>query len=232
MNTIEKKNKSGDILLNKLNDAFQHIHIIFKKFLGENVSSKYPRSGIVNGESDPDGYLYIEANNKFLLTFNSVDLAKENRALEYMTEDLMKIYSHEYTHLYQLDKQNVLVPGIDKNSLDVTNMYIMKKYLSNQREIDAHAREIAVELLLSGKNLSDLKRMLKNLSSEEKLVSLSRVFGQYWYLFSKFSQANMYPFKNDDTILLNLKTKTLEFLDIDKNKINKNSLIALLKQKP
>lgn len=224
-------NKSDNVLLDMLNNAFQYIHVIFKKSPEESVSSKYPRSGIVSGESDPNGYFYIEVNDKFLSTFNSVDLTKENKSLEYMTEDLMKIYGHEYTHLYQLDKQKVLVPGIDKNDLDVTDIFTIKKYLSHQREIDAHAREIAVELLLTGKTVNELKQIIKNLFNDEKLISLSRVFGQYWYLFSKFSHMNTYPFKNDNNILLNLKKKILEFLDMDKDKINKNSLIALLKQK-
>ena len=85
--------------------------------------------------------------------------------------------------------------------------------------------------MLTGKTINELKQIIKNLFNDEKLISLSRVFGQYWYLFSKFSHMNTYPFKNDNNILLNLKKKILEFLDMDKDKINKNSLIALLKQK-
>lgn len=222
----QSENKTDEYLLKELNDEFSYIHVKFEKDDSFKGRLKYPISGIISAEADPFDDILVIISDRFLDIIKNLNKDINDRAINNLVEDLMKIYSHEYTHLNQFDRQNILINGIDKQ--EITDNYKIKKYLSHPREIDAHARETAVELLLSGKSVKELSEMLIDITKEEMLISLSRIYGMYWSSFNKF---NTYKLKNDNEIFNKYKKKILEFLQQDKNTINKNSLIFMLKSK-
>lgn len=208
-------------IIKLLNDEFQYIHV---KFIENNTykgAYKYQNSGIIYAETDTFENIEIYVSEIFINKIKA--LRKED--LNTLTEDLIKIYNHEYTHKQQIHSQKVDIEGFDVSTIN--NVIKTKEYLSHIREIDAHARETAAELLLTGKSVKDLKDLIKN-NKEDTLVTISRVFRMYWSAFNKF---NKYPLKNDLSVFKNYKKKIIEFLDQDKDVLNKNSLIYLLKNK-
>ena len=224
-------NKNDDFLLDLLNKEFGYIHIEFRLINNNSKRLKYPTSGIISAEADINDTIIIYITEMFLNLVRNLDLdIDSDKVSRTLTEDLMKIYSHEYTHEHQLEKQKVLVPGIDQTQID--EIQKIKKYLKHPREIDAHAREISTELLLTGKVVKQLIDLIKDQKSDPILVNLSRVYGLYWSYFNKFSIYNRdFYSENDDIVMAKLKEKIVEFLNQDKEVINKNSIIYRLKHK-
>lgn len=222
---------SNDHIIDLLNTEFLKINMTFNIDIS-NKKLIYPRSGIIEANAYEDGLLEINIKPVFLDILRSIDLTKtSNQFLNWIVEDLMKVYSHEYTHKNQFEKQEKRIPGINSN--DITNKAQTKKYLSHQREIDSHAREAATELLLSGKSANVITDYFLSQSGDEQLIRLSKNYGIYWQLFglSNYTKSKTKQDLKDIQIFNKFKKRIYDFLLLDKEFINKDDLITILKNK-
>lgn len=161
-------------------------------------------------------------------------ITRHNISINNLVEDLMKLYSHEYTHLDQFNSQKEIQPGID--STKITTPEEVKKYLSNQREIDAHAREVANSLLLIGKTPKEIENLFTTKNGSQTLISLSTIYGLYYDYFGRalwkktkdWTEAD----KADMKIFNKFKRRICDFLLLDKGFINKDKLLYTIANKP
>lgn len=218
-----------DKLLEILNKKFERLSISFEK--SNELKCKYPMSGIVRADCYNTGDIVIQVNQTF---FNILENTKidgtPTTKLNQVVEDLYTLYSHEYTHKYQFNVGNNNLKGLNINNL--TNTEETKKYLSNSQEIDAHAREAAVELLLSGMSLFDIKALFTNPKNNEKLANMSKAFGKYWYLFANKPNSFIKIKPEDNKTFNSFKSSTYNFLNLDANNVSKKDLISLIRNKP
>lgn len=224
---------SINYLLDLLNTEFLKANITFIYEPGLNMKLKYARSGIIKAETDSTIYVYV--NTEFFEILQNANLTtRHNISINNLVEDLMKLYSHEYTHLDQFDLQKEVQPGID--STKITTPDEVKKYLSNQREIDAHAREVANSLLLMGKTPKEIENLFTTKSGSQTLISLSTIYGLYYDYFGRalwkktkdWTEAD----KADMKIFNKFKKRICDFLLLDKKFINKDKLIYTIANKP
>ena len=220
--------KSENKLINLLNEKFEKINMSFKKSNAQNA--KYPTSGIVRADCYDSGDIIVQINQMFfdILINTPIDGTPTNR-LNILIEDLFKIYGHEYTHRCQFNVSNNNLKGLNINTLN--DIKETKSYLSNPQEIDAHAREAAIELLLSGMTISDIKSLFNMSENNEKLAHVSKTFAKYWYLFAKkpYSEIEIKP--TDIKTFNSFKQNIYKFLELDSNNINKQDLIKLIRSK-
>lgn len=220
-------------ILDLLNTEFLKADITFIYESYSNLKLKYARSGIIKAETDSVIYLYVSAEF-FEILQNANLTTRHNIAINNLIEDLMKIYSHEYTHLEQFNSQKEIQHGID--STKITTPEEVKKYLSNQREIDAHAREAANSLLLTGKTPKEIENLFTTRSGSLTLISLSTVYGLYYDYFGRalwkktkdWTEAD----KADMKIFNKFKRRICDFLLLDKGFINKDKLLYTIANKP
>lgn len=220
-------------LLDLLNTEFLKANITFIYEPSLNIKEKYARSGIIKAETNSTIYVYV--NTEFFEILQNANLViRHNISINNLVEDLMKLYSHEYTHLDQFNLQKEIQPGID--STKITTPEEVKKYLSNQREIDAHAREVANSLLLIGKTPKEIENLFTTRSGSQTLISLSTTYGLYYDYFGRalwkktkdWTEAD----KADMKIFNKFKKRICDFLLLDKKFINKDKLIYTIANKP
>lgn len=224
---------SIDHILDLLNTEFLKANITFIYEPHSNLKLKYARSGIIKAETDSVIYLYVSAEF-FEILQNANLITRHDIAINGLVEDLMKIYSHEYTHLEQFNSQKEIQQGIDSNK--ITTPEEVKKYLSNQREIDAHAREAANSLLLTGKTPKEIENLFTTRSGSLTLISLSTVYDLYYDYFGRalwkktkdWTEAD----KADMKIFNKFKRRICDFLLLDKSFINKDKLLYTIANKP
>nr|DAP54578.1 MAG TPA: hypothetical protein [Caudoviricetes sp.] len=220
-------------LLDLLNTEFLKTNITFIYEPSLNMKLKYARSGIIKAETDNVIYIYV--NTEFFEILQNANLiTRHNISMNNLVEDLMKLYSHEYTHLDQFNLQKEIQPGID--STKITTPEEVKKYLSNQREIDAHAREVANSLLLIGKTPKEIENLFTTKNGSQTLISLSTIYGLYYDYFGRALWKKTKDWtetdKADMKIFNKFKKRICDFLLLDKKFINKDKLLYTIANKP
>lgn len=220
-------------ILDLLNTEFLKAKITFIYEPHPNIKLKYTRSGIIKAETDNVIYIYVNAD--FFEILQNADLiTRHNIMINNLVEDLIKLYSHEYTHVDKFNSQKKIQPGIDSNS--ITTPEETKKYLSHQKEIDAHAREVANSLLLTGKTAKEIENLFTTRNGSQTLISLSNTYGLYYDYFGtalwKKNKDITEDDKQDLKIFNKFKRRICDFLLLDRKFINKDKLIYTIANKP
>lgn len=192
LNLINRDEKEEDIV-DDLNDEFISIGIIFEKYQNSpynklDIEPLYANAGIMAAEYQPDDSLiYIYVNSKFINQFRL-------RNFNNVVRGIMGICGHENTHRQQFLLSKGKVKGVDDETLQFKTLSDVKKYLSNQTEIDAHAREVAIYLYNSNVKGNTLIQML---NTNHKGLFNSSAYEKYWKYFGKsiFEKKN---FNRDD----------------------------------
>lgn len=166
-------NNKEDVL-DALNDEFLSVGIYFKQLKTSEYTPIYKQAGIIYGEYIPrEPFLYIYVNDGFIDNF------LENK-FEVLADAIVAISTHEDTHR----QQNSLSGGKIKGTLDevfpINTAEKVKTYLGNPAEIDAHAREAAMNFYNLGLGGKELLNKIKN---KDKVLFVSRAYSQYWSAF-------------------------------------------------
>ena len=211
--SLERKDNQS--ILDKLNSEFIKINVCFEE-TDKTMLQKYHDSGIVYAEADLCIYIYV--NERFFDIVNSVELTQQSDELTQLSKDIFKIYSHEITHVEQNQKQRVNQPTLlpPQNS----SLSERDRYLSNVREIDAHARELANYLLSSKFSKKEIERLLTTKQGYQELMN-NHVFKIY---FDNFGMASYLPKHQRDkdsqwrvTVFKRFKKRVCDFLLLDES---------------
>ena len=209
--SLERKDNQS--ILDKLNSEFIRINVCFEE-TDKTMPQKYPDSGIVYAEADLCIYIYV--NKNFFDIVNSVELTQQSDELTQLSKDIFTIYSHEITYVEQNQKQKVNQPTL----LPPQNCSLSERdrYLSNVREIDAHARELANYLLSSKLSKKEIERLLTTKQGYQELMN-NHVFKLY---FDNFGRASSLPKHQQDkdskwriTVFKRFKKRVCDFLLLD-----------------
>ena len=208
--------KSSKEILDKLNTEFLKINVCFEE-TDKAIPQKYPDSGIVYAEADLLVYIYV--NKKF---FNIIE-SKDSSLINQLSKDIFKIYSHEITHVEQNQKQRVNQPTLlppQNSSLSERN-----RYLSNVREIDAHAREVATSLLLKDFDKKEIEKLLTTHKGSLELSKQNKEFSIYYQTYGICLNIPRKAWDNDTKwrikIFNRFKKRICDFLMLDINFILK-----------
>lgn len=222
-------------IIDELNKEFLFANILFdyKKKSIYNYRPKYKKEGIIDGAGNKDG-LNITVNDTFINILTNPTVLTKQTQLDDIAEALFLMYSHETTHEDQTDKEKIPQVGINIHSnMDDEEI---KAYYSNIREIASHAREVADQLLLTGKSLKEIEQLLTTWKGTNYLCSHNKVFLQYYMLFGIGLRLQKSEWKDttekDLEIFNRFKKYITYFLRLDIQFINKNPILYLLKNKP
>ena len=215
--------KSSKEILDKLNTEFLKINVCFEE-TDKAIPQKYPDSGIVYAEADLLVYIYV--NKKF---FNIIE-SKDSSLINQLSKDIFKIYSHEITHVEQNQKQRVNQPTLlppQNSSLSERN-----RYLSNVREIDAHAREVATSLLLKDFDKKEIEKLLTTHKGSLELSKQNKEFSIYYQTYGICLNIPRKAWDNDTKwrvkIFNRFKKRICDFLMLDINFILKEDYFLRL----
>lgn len=181
--TNELNTISNEELLDMLNKEFIKANIIFIPFLESSISNKikpkYERSGLVYAETDKQIEVYV--NDTFFNLLRNCEINESNENINALAKDIYSLYSHESTHSNQKEVEKVKQSGIDINKI---NSKLEKhRYLANIREIAAHARELANQLLLTDKSVKEIQELLTTRKGNELLCKNYPLYKDYYDAF-------------------------------------------------
>lgn len=163
-----------DEILDALNDEFLSVGVYFKENKNSGQTPIYKCAGIVSGEYIPkEPFLYIYVNDTFIDNFL-------NNQFEVLADAIVAISTHEDTHRQQDSLSRGKIKGTPDEAFPINTAEKVKIYLGNPAEIDAHAREAAMNfynLRLGGKEL------LNKIKNKDKVLLSSRAYFQYWSAF-------------------------------------------------
>ena len=174
-------------VLDNLNEEMLNVGIVFLLYSNElkHINVKYPKAGIVNGKFDPESQLiYMYINDTF---FKQLQL--EN--FETLANVIIECSTHEDTHKQQIKNSNGKTRGIDINNEFKTKKEI-QEYLMNFGEIDAHARETAIQLLNQNYSGVEIGQMINN---RDKILL---TYPSYKLYYTYFGQVYLIPKENWD----------------------------------
>lgn len=219
---------TNEEILNRLNSEFIKCDIGFIEDDGAFKTLKYPESGIVRAEAD--NFIYIYVNDTFFNLIKSDDILNNNNGLHELSNNLFTLYSHEISHVEQNQKQKVAQSGITISNKDDEQERIL--YLSNLREIDAHAREVTNELLCMNLSPKEIEHLLTTHEGSKKLCEKSRVYKLYYYLFGVCltipSKSWDREIKNKIKVFNHFKRRICDFLKLDSNYIDQKQIRYLM----
>lgn len=159
LNDCRKANITDNIdILNILNTEFIHGNIAFEPVDDKDIP-KYPNSGIVKGDSDKN-IIRIFVNPTFFNILKKANSTCSDEDTKNLLKDLLSVYRHEFVHMHQTNQEKIPQTGID-----VSNMKTRKQaesYLSQGREIDAHAAEVATRLLSTNMTLNQIIKAIRD----------------------------------------------------------------------
>ena len=209
-------NKTSKEILDMLNTEFLKINVCFEE-TDKTMPQKYPESGIVYAEADLLIYVYV--NKRF---FNIIE-SKNTTLINQLSKDIFKIYSHEITHVEQNQKQKINQPTLlpPQNS----SLSERDRYLSNVREIDAHAREVATALLLKNFDKKEIEKLLTTHKGSLELSKQNKEFSIYYQTYGICLNIPRKAWDNDTKwrikIFNRFKKRICDFLMLDINFILK-----------
>lgn len=218
VDVLTSQDLSDKNILNHLNTEFLKVNIIFEK---DNPSLKikpaYPECGINRGENI-NGIIYLYVNDKFFELFK-VDFDKGEFDFYQASQDIMTMYTHEYTHEHQYNNQAKHPDSIETDNA-IDNQI---KYLSNIYEIDAKAREFAAILKQTPMSQQDILNEI-NKGQKSEFITLD-IFNIYFKLFGIHkNMLKVYPKGSKNYIREEQKVnvwnrfirKTIDFFLLDK----------------
>lgn len=218
------KEITKDEILDKLNSEFVKCNVGFIENEEVYGSLKYPESEIVKAEAD--NFIYIYVND----TFFEIIKSEDNDKLSKLAQDLFIIYTHEISHVEQNQKQKVVQSGITISNQDDEQERIL--YLSNLREIDAHAREVANELLYMDLSPKEIEQLLTTHEGSKLLCQKSRVYKLYYYTFGVCltipSKSWDREIKNKIKVFNHFKRRICDFLKLDIRYVDQKPLKYLM----
>lgn len=177
----ELDNLSNEEIIDILNKEFIKAKVIFIQFsdskLNVDVIPKYKECGIVYAETDEQIEIYV--NDTFFDILRKINT--QNNDINKLCNCIYSLYSHEATHINQKEVEKVKQQGIDINNIR-TNLE-KQKYLANVRELAAHAREIANQLLLTNKSVKEIQELLTTRKGNEYLCKEYPMYNEYWNAF-------------------------------------------------
>lgn len=168
---------SDDQLLNIINTEFSKANIVFIFTDNTNFIPIDMKCGIIYAETAKN-QLEIYINENFIKFLRKGFTNQEY--LDELAKSIFNEYTHEYTHLYQINQEKIPQKSIEINDIKTSND--IKIYLSHQREIDAHAREAAAELAQYYNSLGNILNMLKQISGA---LCKSKAYEKYYATFGK-----------------------------------------------
>lgn len=214
----------NDQILDVLNTEFSKIHV---KFIETNINSPFsshPNEGIIQSETEKN-QIYIIVSPKF---FNLIQNASiNNDILNNLAKAIFSEYTHEYTHLHQIDNEKV--PQFNVEIKNIQTPDDNKTYLKHPREIDANARQFANELLMSGKSIHDIFNLITSKVNSSHLYLIKYLpYKKYYNTFGITSnltpeQRNLYEKEKPGIIHENEKIfqqflkRTYDFLLLDES---------------
>jgi hypothetical protein len=161
---------------NILNKTFNKYRINFERGFNEITKDDWEEVGIIEGYIYENGEIYIVYDNNFYLTFE-----------DYYLWDTFKkvcasIISHELTHRDQfikiLKNQNYVKPvSIITNS----------SYLSDDKEIQAFARQALEEYIQLGYNKNQILQLIKTPTGSNISQASKEESDSFWYYYDYFS---------------------------------------------
>ena len=191
---IETKNLDKKDIIDNLNNEFLGIGIMFLDNDSYNEKSNhaiYPNEGIVNSEYNKDKQMtYVYINNTFIDNFI-------NKKYNLLSNGIIASAMHEDTHKQQIMRSNDKAKGLNKD-VDINTKEGFQTYLENDKEIDAHAREVAIYLYNLGYSGSEIGKMLNENNPE---LIKNAAYEKYWNFFGITTKIdNVYQLKDKDTI--------------------------------
>jgi len=161
---------------NLLNKAFNKYRINFERGFNETTRDNWGEVGIIEGYIYENGNIYIVYGDNFYLTFED----------DYLWDNFKKvctsIISHELTHRDQfikiLKNQNYVKP-VSR----ITN----SSYLSDDKEIQAFAREALEEYIQLGYNKNQILQLIKTPTGNNKDQASKEESDSFWYYYDYFS---------------------------------------------
>lgn len=212
---LNKKITDQD-LLDFINTEFlkANMHFILLNTIPQNMQLKYKNSGIIYAEINND-MIDIYISPDFLKLFKKIAIIQKSKELDIITHDLFDIYSHEQTHSEQLSKQKINIPGFNANN--ITTISQKRTYLSHPRELDAHARELATELLQDNQNFNNIVSMLKTNSN---YLTNYQIYKDYFSLFGRYKNNVQYQ-----KVFNKFKRRIIDFVLLDESYLDKPELI-------
>jgi GNAT superfamily N-acetyltransferase len=163
---------------NILNKAFSKYRINFERGFNETTRDNWGEVGIIEGYIYENGNIYIVYDDNFYLTFED----------DYLWDNFKKvctsILSHELTHRDQfikiLKNQNYVKP-VSR----ITN----SSYLSDDKEIQAFAREALEEYIQLGYNKNQILQLIKTPTGSNKDQASKEESDSFWYYYDYFSDS-------------------------------------------
>ena len=174
-------------VLDDLNEEMLNVGILLLPYSNKSkyISVKYPKAGIVNGKFDPESQLIcMYINDTFFKQLQS-----EN--FEILANAIIECSTHEDTYKQQIKNSNGKAKGIDINNKFKTKKEI-QEYLVNFGEIDAHARETAIQLLNQNYSGIEIGQMINN--RNKSLLA----YPSYKLYYTYFGQVYLIPKENWD----------------------------------
>lgn len=176
-------NLSDNELLDILNDEFIKARIIFVPILESDkrieLKPKYKESGLIYAETDYLVEIYV--SDRFFEILRKADIDNNDSSIIKLANDIYSLYSHEATHINQTDLEKVPQRGIDPNTIDTPAKEHL--YLGQIREIAAHAREVANQLLLTNKTPKEIEILLTTTAGNNYLKDNYPIYKRYWDAF-------------------------------------------------
>lgn len=218
INKCQTKNKLKDEdILNELNTEFLKGKMTFEISSLNLNDYKYPNSGIAYAEAN--NLIYIYVLEKFFDILRSVDILKSDLQLDNLSKDIYKIYTHEITRVHQFNRQKQLQFGIEPEK--IVSKLDRANYLSHYREIDAHAREFAANLLDSDLSFDEIKKALQ---TRDPVLSKYKIYREYYRALGsceKMSKSQLTKrYKDYIKAFKHFLKRTYDFLLLDKHYIN------------